>query len=252
MGNEHSFQKTILYVDDQPSHRALFLKAFQGKYDIVTAASGEEAVEIIKKNKMTLVIADHNMPGMTGIDLLEKVEEMDPQAEKAILSAYLDDGIQKDLTRRVKAASQLAKPWKLEGMRGFIEKALASFSVPMAEEGEVSEIPPLPREDPSNEPAGDKPLLTSRHLAQAVDHFGTETVETRGARRIFLSFVEPKIKSIFPLIKKPCAPLIKQAQKEALNGDVDALDKTLRRYLAGDALAQIISEIADPSKKIVH
>ena len=90
MGNVDSFQKTILYVDDQPSHRALFLKAFQGKYDIVTAASGEEGIEIIKKNKISLIIADHNMPGMSGIDFLEKAQKMNPAAEKAILSAYLD------------------------------------------------------------------------------------------------------------------------------------------------------------------
>ena len=126
MGNVDSFQKTILYVDDQPSHRALFLKAFQGKYDIVTAASGEEGIEIIKKNKISLIIADHNMPGMSGIDFLEKAQEMNPEAEKAILSAYLDDGISQDLTRRVKVAGQLSKPWKLDGMRGYIEKALAN------------------------------------------------------------------------------------------------------------------------------
>jgi CheY-like chemotaxis protein len=254
VGNEHSFQKTILYVDDQPSHRALFLKAFQGKYDIVTASSGEEGIEIIRKNKIALVIADHNMPGMTGVDFLEKVQEMNPKTEKAILSAYLDDGILKDLNRRVKVTGQLAKPWKLDGMRGFIEKAFANLSTgPMAEEGEVSEVPSLPRvEDPSNELVNDKPLLSSRHLAHAVDQLATETVEPRGARRIFLSFVEPKIKPIFPLIRKPCSPLIKQAQENALRGDIDALERTLRQYLKQDGLSQILSEIADPTKKVIH
>lgn len=254
MGNELSSVQTILYVDDQASHRALFLKAFQGKYNIVTAASGEEGVEIIKKNKFALVIADHNMPGMTGIDFLEKVQEMNPGVEKAILSAYLDDGIVEDLNRRVKVTGQLAKPWKLDGMRGFIEKALSKPTLPIAEEGDVSGVPSFPSniEEPSSDLATDKPLLTSGQLAQAVDQMATETVDHRGARRIFLSFVEPKIKSVFPVIRKPCAPLMKKAQDDALKGDVDSLDRTLRRYLCQDALAQIISEIADPQKKVIH
>ncbi len=255
MGNEH-FQRTILYVDDQPSHRALFLKAFQGKYHIVTAASGEEGVEIIKKNKFALVIADHNMPGMTGIDFLEKVQEMNPNAEKAILSAYLDDGIAKDLNRRVKVMGQLAKPWKLDGMRGFIEKAIASFGAaagPIADEGEVPGVPPLSRrEEPVGDLATEKPLLTSRELAHATGHLAGEIPDVRGARRIFLSFVEPKIKSVFPLIRKPCAPLIKQAQDEALSGNIDALEKTLGQYLQQDGLSAILAAIADPSKKTVH
>jgi CheY-like chemotaxis protein len=259
VGNVDTFLKTILYVDDQASHRALFLKAFQGKYEIITAASGEEGIEIIKKNKFALVIADHNMPGMTGIDFLEKVQEMAPNAEKAILSAYLDDGIQKDLSRRVKAAGQLAKPWKLDGMRGFIERAIESFSVsrnplsPISEEAEVPGVPPLERrDDPSNDLVNEGPLLSSRHLAHATDQLSSETVDPRGARRIFLSFVEPKIKSIFPLIRKPCAPLLKEAQEKALKGDVSAFEETLTRYLKQDALAKIIADIVDPTKKIVH
>jgi CheY-like chemotaxis protein len=263
VGNE-SFQKTILYVDDQPSHRALFLKAFQSQYQIVTAASGEEGLEIIKKNKIALVIADHNMPGMTGIDFLEKVQEMSPSAEKAILSAYLDDGILKDLNRRVvKVSGQLSKPWKLDGMRGYIEKALTSFAQldaaisPISEEAEVPGVPSLPQshdqaETPSSEVVTDKPLLTSHELAHGLDHIVSATIDPRGARRILLHFVEPKIRSFFPLIRKPCAPLIKQAQDEALSGDVDALDKTLRRYLQEDGLLRALLQDAEPTKKIIH
>lgn len=255
MGNE-TFQKTILYVDDQPSHRALFLKAFQGKYQIVTAASGEEGLEIVKKNKIALVIADHNMPGMTGIDFLEKVQEMSPKAEKAILSAYLDDGIVKDLNRRVvKVSGRLAKPWKLEGMRGFIEKAIANFVVdPISEEAEVPGVPSLPpREDqPSTDLVTDKPLLTSHDLACGLDHLVSPTIDHRGARRILLHFVEPKIRSFFPLIRKPCSPLIKQAQEEALSGNIEALEETLAQYLGEDGISKILESFGDPVKKIIH
>jgi CheY-like chemotaxis protein len=270
MGNVDSFQKTILYVDDQPSHRALFLKAFQGKYDIVTAASGEEGIEIIKKSKISLIIADHNMPGMSGIDFLEKAQEMNPESEKAILSAYLDDGISQDLTRRVKVAGQLAKPWKLDGMRGYIEKALANVEAavkasmaknqaswgPLADEAEIADVPPLPRNDhPEDEYEGelvDEPVVKTRHLAQAADMLASETVDFRGARRIFLNFVEPKIKSIFPLIRKPCAPLLKEAQDKAITGDVVGLEKMLGQYLKEEGLAKIIADIVDPTKKTVH
>ncbi|MGH7273840.1 MAG: response regulator, partial [Nitrospiria bacterium] len=85
--SDRSFaEPTILYVDDQPSHLALFKKAFQGDYLVLTAASGEEGLEILKNHDIFLVIADHNMPRMTGIDFLQKAQEISPKVVQAVLS----------------------------------------------------------------------------------------------------------------------------------------------------------------------
>ena len=48
-------------------------------YSLLTALSGPEALELLKKEPVHVVISDHRMPGMTGTELLLKIKELYPQ-----------------------------------------------------------------------------------------------------------------------------------------------------------------------------
>src|SRR4030042_124041 len=64
----------ILVVDDQPQNNEL-LEAYlvpQG-YEIIKAASGEKALEKLSGNQIDLILLDVMMPGMSGIEVLEKL-----------------------------------------------------------------------------------------------------------------------------------------------------------------------------------
>lgn len=230
---------TILYVDDQPSHQVLFQKAFQAHYEIVTASSGQEALDVIQGKDIFLVIADHNMPGMTGIDLLEKAEKVLPKAQRAILSAYLDDDIVKEATRRVEMIGHLPKPWKLDGMRGFIEKAYEKY------------IEKIPLDVPASDIVPHQPPVTSNHLAQVVDLL-SESVNRQGARRIFLNFVEPKLRTTIPLIRRPYPEALQEAQREALKGNFDGVQKCLADYLVQQGIEKIMSDLGATPKKVLN
>ncbi len=240
---------TILYVDDQPSHQVLFQKAFQANYEIVVASSGQEALDILQGKNIFLVIADHNMPGMTGIDFLEKAEKILPKAQRAILSAYLDDGIVKEAQRRVILAGHLPKPWKLDGMRGFIEKAYEKYAVSISEPSLEQEKTPL--DVPSSDLIPHEKPVTSNQLAQVVDIL-SESVNRQGARRIFLKFVEPRLKETFPLIRRPYPEALRDAQKEALKGNFDGVQKCLSNYLSQQGIEKIMEELTTTPKKILN
>ncbi|MDD6472279.1 MAG: response regulator [Bacteroidales bacterium] len=66
----------ILAVDDIPVNRMLISSQlrFTG-YDIITAASGPEALEIIRTNRPDIVLLDIMMPGMDGIEVLEAIRQ---------------------------------------------------------------------------------------------------------------------------------------------------------------------------------
>lgn len=234
----------ILYVDDQPSHRALFKKAFGAAYQVLTASSGEEGLEIVKGHEVFLMIADHNMPGMTGIDFLEKAEKLSPKAERAILSAYLNDEIIREANRRVRVTEHLKKPWKLDRMRGFIEDAFERYAIQrVAAESQIRE--------PEGIGAPYQPPVTSTELAQFVDQMKV-SVNQQGARRIFLNFVEPRLKENVPLIRRPYPSLLSKAQQEALRGDFEALQKSLAEYLKEEGLGAILRCITDELQKTIH
>lgn len=86
----------ILVVDDEPDVEMLFRQRFrrelrEGLFDISFALSGEQALQYLEEGlhaKPSLVLSDINMPGMTGLQLLEKVKHDYPQLKIVMISAY--------------------------------------------------------------------------------------------------------------------------------------------------------------------
>ena len=65
----------ILVVDDDESLVAIISEVLEDDgYDVTTASSGEEAIELFRNTRFPLVITDIRMPGMTGIELLQAVK----------------------------------------------------------------------------------------------------------------------------------------------------------------------------------
>ena len=80
---------TILIVDDEVRLRKALERSFrQEGYQTLAAASGEEALALLKKEKVDLVIADLVMPGMDGISLVRTIRGSDPGMKVIILTAY--------------------------------------------------------------------------------------------------------------------------------------------------------------------
>ena len=69
----------ILVVDDSSAMRMMIIRTIRqagfGGNDVVQAGDGLEALDAIRENNPDLVLADWNMPNMTGIELLEKLRE---------------------------------------------------------------------------------------------------------------------------------------------------------------------------------
>src|SRR5690554_3629354 len=82
----------VLIVDDERIIREGIAAVIPwGKYGFTlvgTAANGEEAYEIIKKEALDIVISDIKMPGMNGLQLIAKVKEEQPAVEFVVLSGY--------------------------------------------------------------------------------------------------------------------------------------------------------------------
>ena len=66
---------TILIVDDERNMRLLTAARLEGQYRVVTASDGKEAMEIIHKGNIDLVVADIMMPVMDGYDLLRTLRQ---------------------------------------------------------------------------------------------------------------------------------------------------------------------------------
>jgi CheY-like chemotaxis protein len=78
---------TILCVDDEETPRTLRKLILQKQgYQVVTAASGAEALELLNRTKIDLVLSDQMMPGMTGTELTKSVKAMRPGMPVILIS----------------------------------------------------------------------------------------------------------------------------------------------------------------------
>lgn len=82
-------RKRILVVDDNELFRDSIIETLRRKgYETQAACDGSEALEIISHSSFDLVISDMKMPGMTGIELLEKIKQYDQEIPFLIITAY--------------------------------------------------------------------------------------------------------------------------------------------------------------------
>ena len=81
--------KQILVVDDEENIRtALSININRWGYNVVTAESGEEALNLIKNNPFDIVLTDLRLKGLNGIDLLKEIRESFPDTGTLIFTAY--------------------------------------------------------------------------------------------------------------------------------------------------------------------
>ena len=88
----------ILIVDDEKDVEMLFRQKFRkevrsGSLELVFAFSGAEAISVLEESdppKVVYVFSDINMPGMTGLELLDKIKKRFPQINVSMISAYGD------------------------------------------------------------------------------------------------------------------------------------------------------------------
>ncbi len=84
-------QYSILVVDDEENIRWLYKEELEEEgYSIKAAASGEEALEMVPEIKPDLVVMDIKMPGISGVDTLIKIKEIDKNIPVILCSAYGD------------------------------------------------------------------------------------------------------------------------------------------------------------------
>lgn len=127
---------TILCVDDEKvilvGLKEQLQRAFQGEYSIEVADCGEVALEIIedlmKLNiDVPLVIADQNMPGMKGEDLLANVHTLLPNTLKIMLTGQASAEAVGTAVNRASLYRYISKPWELDDLFLTTKSAIRSY-----------------------------------------------------------------------------------------------------------------------------
>jgi len=122
-------KKTVLVVDDEKSMRLVLSATLKREgYEVETAADGFEALDLMKKKDISVVVTDLKMPRLGGIGLLRRVMEKYPSVPVIIITAH---GTIENAVEAVKkgAFDYITKPFDQEDLKNVITKAVQTKSL---------------------------------------------------------------------------------------------------------------------------
>jgi DNA-binding response OmpR family regulator len=114
--------KKVLIVDDEETltwSMAKSLSKDKDKYEVMIANNGKEALNLLKMNKIDLVISDIRMPDINGLDLLVRIKKEHPETKVIIMTAYGSSDVQKEANRRG-SLFYVEKPFEISDIRKII------------------------------------------------------------------------------------------------------------------------------------
>ncbi len=118
-----SHKPNVLYVDDEIDNLLVFKSSFRRNYNVQTASSAKEGLELLKDNSYEIVISDQNMPGMTGVEFLKNLPD-DKECVRMILTGFSDIGAVIDALNTGKINKYVTKPWEKEDLLPVIDDSL--------------------------------------------------------------------------------------------------------------------------------
>ncbi|MBI5483242.1 MAG: response regulator [Deltaproteobacteria bacterium] len=115
---------TLLVVDDEKDITASLADLFRRDYHVLSAASADEALTILNKHDVSVIVSDQRMPGKTGSELLAEACLIDPDAVRILLTGYADIGAVVQAVNEGKIFFYLTKPWSSKEIQAVVAKAV--------------------------------------------------------------------------------------------------------------------------------
>ncbi|MEN0067522.1 MAG: hybrid sensor histidine kinase/response regulator [Myxococcota bacterium] len=116
----------VLYVDDEEANRIVFEASFADQLDVTCVGSGEEALRRLASEPYDVLLTDQRMPGMSGVELCERVRSSHPAVERIIITAYTEQAAVMRAINQGRVSAFLTKPWNTDEVVRTLREAQAS------------------------------------------------------------------------------------------------------------------------------
>ncbi len=116
-----------MYVDDEENNLVSFKAAFRRDFKVYTALSAAEALEVLRKETIHVLITDQRMPNTPGTELLAQIVAEQPDQVRILLTGFSDIDALQDAVNRGQIFRYLQKPWKDDELRETIQAGAKLF-----------------------------------------------------------------------------------------------------------------------------
>ncbi|MFQ5861555.1 MAG: response regulator [Candidatus Brocadiales bacterium] len=119
---------TIMIVDDDEQVLGSLERTFTRLgYNVLTARSGQEGLDILRNENVELIISDIRMPVMSGVGFLEKTKEIAPDAVRIAITGYADIRAAADAINNVDVFKFILKPWDRYHLEKVVRQGLEYY-----------------------------------------------------------------------------------------------------------------------------
>ena len=122
-------KENILVVDDQVEILNALERQLKDDYKVYTSSSGVEALELLENITITVVLADQRMPGISGVEFLEKSIKIQPDIVRILITAYADIQASIDAVNKGQIFYYISKPWEPEELRLIVQRAVEQYDL---------------------------------------------------------------------------------------------------------------------------
>ncbi|MGD9628962.1 MAG: HD domain-containing phosphohydrolase [Pyrinomonadaceae bacterium] len=123
----------ILCVDDETANLRLLERLFREHYEVITASSGSEALELLQVHDFAVIITDQRMPAMTGMEFLKRAAEMRRQTVRMMLTGYTDAETLVEAVNSGIVYKYITKPWINSDLLATVKRSLQHYETMKAQ-----------------------------------------------------------------------------------------------------------------------
>jgi response regulator RpfG family c-di-GMP phosphodiesterase len=117
----------LMIVDDEMANLRLLERLFSSDYECLTASSGAEAIQLLQRHDVAVLITDQRMPQMTGIELLKQTAELRPHMVRILLTGYTDVDALVEAINSGLVYMYVTKPWNNSDLKVRVGRALEHY-----------------------------------------------------------------------------------------------------------------------------
>jgi response regulator RpfG family c-di-GMP phosphodiesterase len=131
---------TLLIVDDETQIlSALKRSLYREGYEILTVETAAAALRILEEQRIDAILSDHKMPGMSGVQLLERAAAMSPHTHRMLITGWTEE-IPPERLQEIGVCALITKPWDDAKFKATLRRVLGGAQASKRKEGD-SDIP---------------------------------------------------------------------------------------------------------------
>ncbi|HLO67319.1 MAG TPA: HD domain-containing phosphohydrolase [Holophaga sp.] len=120
----------VLFVDDDPLLLRALCRAFRGRFEVLTATSGHEALDLLLDSPpVSVIVADMGMPGMDGVELLQEVKSLSPDTVRIMLTGQGDQLTAIEAVNGGSVFRFLTKPCDMAALGAMVEAGIRQYDL---------------------------------------------------------------------------------------------------------------------------